>query len=1038
MGACFQVDKEKHLRLILLRLRLGLLLLVLFSSGIDVASAQTYVDIHDFGGTITNANGQSGPDGQLSYSNVTFDSFGNMYGTTFVGGPYGENGGMVWEITKSGTYLDLHDFGGNITNANGATGPDGHSPNPGVAIDSSGKLYGTTSGGGANYGGTVWEITSSGQYFDLHDFGGIVTNADGTTGPDGLAPNGGICFDSSGNLFGTTISGGPNNTDGIVWEITASDAYLDRHDFGGTITNANGNIGPDGIQPQSGVTFDSSGNMFGTASNGGSFPNRQGMIWEITTAGVYLDLHDFGGTTTNANGSTGLDGQFPTCNVTFDSNGNMFGTTVAGGAYGAAYGGYGTIWEITSGGVYFDRHDFGGIATRSDGTVGPDGQYSNGSVAFDSFGNMFGVTGAGGQYGGSNAQGIVWELTKTGSYVNLHDFGGSVINADGSVGPDGTEPYSGVTFDPSGNMFGTTYNAGPNPGIYGIGSGIIWEIPLGANSVTLSLNSLVGGNNTKGTVTLSGPAGVGGTAVALSSNNPAVVVPQSVTVIKGAFSAVFPVSTTGVDSTVTATITAKIGNSSKTATITIKPAGMLNFVVSPQTVVGGLQSTGTINLNGQAGPNGISIALSSNSALATVPTSCNVAAGGTSGNFPIQTSSVASTTTAILAATYGVTTHNSVTLTPGGLQGVSVTPSTVIGGNGSTGTVTLTGPAPTGGTTVSLSSNNSSVIVPSTVPVIQGALTATFPITTNGVDSSTPVIVTATLGSTNRSATLTVTPARMLNFLVSPGSVTGGSQALGTVNLNGQAGPSGIAVTVSSNNANATVPGAFTIQAFATSGNFNIDTNVVTSPTTAVFTVICGVTTHNSLTMTPGGLVKVSVSPSSVVGGKGSTGTVTISGPAPSTGTTVLLSSSSSSVTVPISVFVPNGAVSAPFPITTIGVDTAVACTISATLGETTRTTALTVNPAAMLNFVVSPSSVTGGTQAIGTVNLNGQAGPSGILVTIQSNNSHASVPISFTIPAFAVSGTFPITTTSVAATVTAIFAVTYGVTTHNSLIITP
>ena len=91
-----------------------------------------------------------------------------MYGTTSEGGPNinypSDQGGMVWEITVSGGYKDLHDFGGILTNANGTRGQDGYGAHAGVTLDSGGNIYGTAQGGGSNTSGMVWEITASGAY----------------------------------------------------------------------------------------------------------------------------------------------------------------------------------------------------------------------------------------------------------------------------------------------------------------------------------------------------------------------------------------------------------------------------------------------------------------------------------------------------------------------------------------------------------------------------------------------------------------------------------------------------------------------------------------------------------------------------------------------------------------------------------------------------------------------------------------------------------------------------------------------------------
>jgi uncharacterized repeat protein (TIGR03803 family) len=106
----------------------------------------------------------------------------------------------------------------------------------------------------------------------------------------------------------------------IIVRAQSFGAYADLHDFGATITNANGTTGPDGSSPSAGVTFDSAGNMYGTAGVGGA--NNAGMVWEITAAGVYKDLHDFGGTITNAGGTSGSDGNEPYAGVTF-AGGNI-------------------------------------------------------------------------------------------------------------------------------------------------------------------------------------------------------------------------------------------------------------------------------------------------------------------------------------------------------------------------------------------------------------------------------------------------------------------------------------------------------------------------------------------------------------------------------------------------------------------------------------------------------------------------------------------------------------------------------------------
>jgi len=1007
------------------QLGLRLCYLTLFIFTITVGRAQTYVDLHDFGGTVTNANATSGPDGIKPQSSIVYDNFGNSYGATTIGGANGC--GIIWVKPRFGSYINLHDFGGIVTNADGTMGPDGQNPCGNITIDAAGNLYGTTQYGGPGSNGVIWKLTKSGTYTDLHDFGNLVQTVGGLIVPDGALSYGPVAFDSSGNMYGTASSGGKYNT-GMVWELSPAGTYLSLHDFGGSVINANGVLGPDGQHPYTGVTFDSSGNLYGTTVYSGR--NSYGMLWKITTLGAYVDVHDFGGTATYSDSTTGPDGQYPYGGVAFDGAGHIYGTSEQGGALSG-----GVVWSLV-GSSYTVLHSFGGIAADVSGNSHPDGYTCTSSPALDEYGNLYGTA----QFGGAhNDCGMVWELTATGHYYDLHDFGGNVANANHTQGPDGKYPGASVCVLNANLLMGTTMYAGPNVASTDPG-GMMWElIPPqrpGFKALRVDPNPVIGGNSVTGTIDLTGPANTGGLIVTMSSNNPGVTVPASLLIPDGSSYINFTINTATVHAGYTATITGTIGAISQTANLTVNPS-MLNFQVSPSTVVGGVEATGTVNLNGTAGPGGVEISVDSNNASATVPATFTIPEGASSGNFTIGTSTVTTTTKAIFTVTYGVTTHNSLTIIPGGLQSFTVAPTSLLGGNSSTGTVTLTAPAPVGGTVVSLSSTpNASV--PATVTVPAGSSTATFPIGTVGVDIIVTETLTATLATTSLTANLTLNPATLAGFIISPATVVGGTNSSGKVNVNGKAGSSGIVVNVSSNSISATVPATVTIPSGSSSVTFSIGTTPVTTTTSAIFAVTYGVTTHNSLTITPGGLASVTLSQNSVTGGNSVGGTVTLSGPAPSGGTTVALSSDSACATVPASVTVASGATSASFTVNTSGVDSTVSATISATLGATTKTAGLNVNPPAMTSFLISPSSIMGGSSASGRVTLNGQAGPSGVTVSVTSNNSSANVPASFVIPNGATSGSFTINTSPVPATATAILAVTYGVTVHNSLTILP
>jgi hypothetical protein len=187
------------------------------------------------------------------------------------------------------------------------------------------------------------------------------------------------------------------------------------------------------------------------------------------------------------------------------------------------------------------------------------------------------------------------------------------------------------------------------------------------------------------------------------------------------------------------------------------PAALSSITVSPTSVIGGNSSTGTVTLTGAAASN-VVMNLSSNNASATVPPSVTVPQGATTASFSIGTTPVASSTAANISAAYnGVTKTAALTITPPALSSLKLNPSKVVGGNPSTGTVTLSGTAPTG-MTVQLSSNRTTVAtVPSSVTIAAGTTAATFPVTTSRVHNTTNVTISGTSAGVTKSAVLSVT-----------------------------------------------------------------------------------------------------------------------------------------------------------------------------------------------------------------------------------------------------------------------------------------
>jgi hypothetical protein len=280
-------------------------------------------------------------------------------------------------------------------------------------------------------------------------------------------------------------------------------------------------------------------------------------------------------------------------------------------------------------------------------------------------------------------------------------------------------------------------------------------------SLTINPSSVVGGSTAMGTVSLNGPAPAGGLQVQLSSGNTSVAtVPASVTVLAGQTSASFSITTRPVASQTQVTIMARLGNSSRQATLTVNPPALESLTLDPNTVVGGNPSTGRVALNAPAPAGGLQVQLSSNNPnVASVPPSVTVPAGQTRASFSITTRPVASQTQAMITARLGNSSRQAtLTVVPPSIQSLSISPSTVRGGSNATGIVTLNAPAPPGGAVVPLRSSNSTVAtVPASVTIPAGQTTAQFTVrTTRPSSSSVSVTITATYNG-SRSAQLTVT-----------------------------------------------------------------------------------------------------------------------------------------------------------------------------------------------------------------------------------------------------------------------------------------
>jgi hypothetical protein len=379
------------------------------------------------------------------------------------------------------------------------------------------------------------------------------------------------------------------------------------------------------------------------------------------------------------------------------------------------------------------------------------------------------------------------------------------------------------------------------------------------------------------------------------------------------------------------------------------------------------------------------------------------------------------------------------------LSSLSLNPATAVGGaQSSSGTVTLSGPAPTGGAQVTLSSSNTSVVtVPSSVTVGAGATSTTFTVSTSVVSASTAVTISASYGGQAQTASLTVTPApppppTLSSLTLNPTSVVGGAQtSTGTVSLSRAALAGGAQVTLSSNNTSvATVPSSVTVGAGATSTTFAVSTSAVSASTAVTISASYGgqaQTATLTVNVVPPSITAQPVN-QTVTAGQTANFTVVATGTAPlnyqwQRGGVAIPAANSSTYTTPAT--------------TTSDTGAQFTVVVSNSAGSVTSTPAtLTVNPPlpTVSSLTLNPASVVGGSQSsTATVTLSGPAPAGGALVAVSSSNAAAKVPSSVTILAGATGATFTISSSTVTASTGVTISASYnGVSRTASLTVMP
>lgn len=430
--------------------------------------------------SFTGANGRA-----PGVGGVLFDSSGDIFGTTQSGGTYSD--GNIFELPKGATSTV------SLVSFNGTNGryPDG------IAIDSSGDLLGTTNTGGASNVGDVYELAKGATTITvLASF--VTTN--------GAMPYCNLVMDSSGDLFGTTTSGGPAS-DGTLFEVPHGlSSIVMLTAFGGA----------NGADPGSEIAIDSAGDIFGTTAAGGV---GYGVVFEASVAsGALSASSSYSQTVAVTTNVTPLGGILPTGTVQFQVNGvnsgspvPLIGTTATYQAANLPAGVYSIVAVYSGDSNYLSATTAAFTRTVTQDITSTDwpinsisikgslGSSPWGGVVLDSSGDLFGMS----HYGGASGDGAVWEIAHGATSASLlATFSGA----------NGNMPDAGLTIDSSGDLFGDTYEGGNLTVNSGLGYGSVFEIVAGTSAIaTLATFSGANGEFPEGTVTLDSSGDIFGT-----------------------------------------------------------------------------------------------------------------------------------------------------------------------------------------------------------------------------------------------------------------------------------------------------------------------------------------------------------------------------------------------------------------------------------------------------------------------------------------------------------------------------------------------